>query len=521
MNRMQLTEAQPRSQGRIPFGAVALVMAVVVATAAVAGGVMSLRQPVVGPSAVPSIPPAPPTAAPTIAPSTTPAPTPTPTPTPAPQVGLSWQRVTDPDIMMGPYGSMYGVIAGGPGAIAWGEVYATGPRIWFTTNGRDWTKASVEAPTDFDPDQKAPGAVLDLTRGGPGFVAVGVYSRAQVVKTDTGSTIDRSQNAIIWTSTDGKTWQMVPNGPVFHDANMGNVIAWKGGLLAFGCAGCGMEAGPTVVWSSTDGRSWTKFSPTLPAGSAVIGNVTATADALWGIGGPVPQSGDPNPPQARPTLTSLDGRTWTAAAPPATQLLSRNVTAVGDTLVKVGSATKGCSNEQGTCPAAAWRSTDAGVTWTSVPVTGTRPAGVTGSIMTAVAALGDGTLVAVGDDRSGGYTATAAWVSLPQPGQATRPTGDPGDQVSCTAATTGSIDHLAGARGLPGDVLAIAAKQILGLRPADRVELASSAGADTATVRVVRDGTVIAIAIYDADGAGGWLISTTITCSGLGLSWGA
>ena len=126
MNRMQSTEGQPRSQGWIPFGALALVMAVVIATAAVAGGMMFLKEPAVGPIVVPSSSPAPATAAPTTVPS------PTPAATPAAQVGLAWERVGDPDVLMGPHGSMYGVIAGGPGAIAWGEVYATGPRIWYT-----------------------------------------------------------------------------------------------------------------------------------------------------------------------------------------------------------------------------------------------------------------------------------------------------------------------------------------------------------------------------------------------------
>jgi hypothetical protein len=406
MNRMGLMDVPSRSQGRIRFGAFAIVMSVVVVTAALAGGLTFLKEPGAGPIAVPSTSPSP-----TLA-----APTPIPTVTPAPRVGLSWERVADPDVMMGPHGSMYGVIAGGPGAVAWGEVYGTGPRIWSTSDGRDWTKASVETPTDFDVDQRAPGAVLDLTAGGPGFVAVGAYSRAEVVRTDTGSTIDRSQNAIVWTSTDGTTWRIVPNGPVFHDAYLGNVISWKGELLAFGCAGCGMEAGPTTVWTSPDGQSWTRVSPTLPAGSEIVDGVTATADALWGTGGPVPQSGDPNPPTQRPTLTSRDGRTWTLAAPPADEPVADDVISVGGTIVKVGSATDGCSSSQGTCPAAAWRSTDAGLTWSSVPVTGPRPAGVTGSSMTAVAALHDGTLVAVGSDRSGGHTSTAAWVSPPQAG---------------------------------------------------------------------------------------------------------
>ena len=343
---------------------------------------------------------------------------------------------------------------GGPGAIAWGEVYAGGPRIWYTTDGRDWVQATVETPTDFDVDQQNPGAVLDVTAGGPGYVAVGVYTR-------TGGT----QTAIIWTSVDGKTWQRVPDGPVFSDANLGQVIAWKGELLAYGCAGCGMESGPTTGWSSSDGVTWTRFTPTLPAGSEVVGIVTPSADALWGTGGPAMQSGDPNLPQQPPRLTSLDGRTWTVSPLPvlgwerlhplpgglyltvtapaadsiptpawvsrttalyrstdlvswvqlvADQPVGHEIIAVGDTLIMVGSTGDRCDSLDGRCVAAAWRSMDGGSTWQSAAVTGAPPAGVTRSAMTAVATLPDGTLVAVGTELADSSSSGAVWISAPQ-----------------------------------------------------------------------------------------------------------
>ena len=59
------------------------------------------------------------------------------------------------------------------------------------------------------------------------------------------------------------------------------------------------------------------------------------------------------------------------------------------------------------CRATAWRSTDGGRTWQAVAVDG--PAGT----MHHVAALPNGTLVAVGDRMEGGdFPAPAAWVSV-------------------------------------------------------------------------------------------------------------
>jgi len=53
------------------------------------------------------------------------------------------------------YGSMHGVICGGPGAVAWGTSYLTGPRIWTTTDGRDWVPATVEASADAAAEYRA------------------------------------------------------------------------------------------------------------------------------------------------------------------------------------------------------------------------------------------------------------------------------------------------------------------------------------------------------------------------------
>lgn len=386
---------------------------------------------------------------PTAGPTTTGAPPPTtpvataapsPSPTIAPEVGIAWTTVTDADLVAAPrWGSMYGVVAGGPGAIAWGEVYLAGPRIWTTTDGRDWSPAAVEAPADAEADY--PGAVLDVTRGGPGYVAVGVYGRAG----GDGAT------AIVWTSVDGTVWQRVPFGPAFERSQIDQVIGWRGALLAFGCENeSPTDCGPARVWTSPDGMTWTRSAPVLPEGVNGLGIVVPADDRLWGKGGTGTDTAlTENSP--KPTrITSTDGLTWTKAElsvvgverlhplpgglyltvaaipsgnpdfvePPAWvsrvpgvyrstdevgweplavgKELGGEIIAVGDTLVMVGANAKGRPT--------AWRSTDAGRTWTAVV------AGPAKGSMTAVAALPDGTLVAVGKADA---TGTAAWVSAP------------------------------------------------------------------------------------------------------------
>ena len=388
--------------------------------------------------------------------SRTEVPSPTAAPTAAPEVGLAWNRVDDPDLVSRPRnGTTYGVIAGGPGAIAWGYVYGTGPRIWTTTNGTDWKPASVEAATDADVEEHNPGEVLDVTAGGPGYVAVGVYFRAG----GDGNT------SIVWTSVDGMTWQRVPADPVFARSMMSSVVSWKGELLAYGCENVSpIDCGPQRVWASSDGLRWKTIEMSLPEGTNTVSSMTSSPDRLWGRAWLYDESVPAENPKAQAMVTSTDGRTWARSTlpaitwgavyslpfgwyatvmpwslpspqftPPPTPpgqpgpgvyrstdmatwtLVSKGLTtvgndlvAVGDTLIMVGDDAAGNVQCWAKCQATGWRSVDGGVTWQEVP------ADKVGGTMRSVVALPDGTLVAVGqtvDDKGG--SSTAAWVSPP------------------------------------------------------------------------------------------------------------
>ena len=477
---------------------------------------------------------------PSVGPTTSPMPT--IAPTAPPDVGPAWSRVDDPDLVSKPRnGSMYGVIAGGPGAIAWGYVYATGPRIWTSVEGLDWTAATIEAVTDADPDQDNPGEILDVTAGGPGYVAVGVYFRAG----GDGNT------SIVWTSADGTTWERVPADPVFARSRMESVVSWRSELFAYGCENVSpTDCGPQRVWASSDGLVWNVVQLSLPEGTNTVSSVTPSADRLWGRAWLYDESVPAENPTAQVMVTSTDGRTWVTStlpvvvrsplhpltdalymtvAPwplpaaqftppptPAGQLdpgvyvstdletwtprsvslktVGLDLIAVGDTLVMVGDDAAGNVQCWAKCQATGWRSVDGGKTWETVP------ADKVGGTMTSVAALPDGTLVSVGrtvDDR--GWPSTAAWVS---------PARNP---VGCVS---GDNLFTADPRGETGDPVDLARAAIGGIRIGNSVAL-DGQGEGVARVLVVRGGEQIGFVQFDRDPAGGWLLSQWSLCAGL------
>ena len=227
-------------------------------------------------------------------------------------------------------------------------------------------------------------------------------------------------------------------------------------MLAYGRECC--EVGPQdhVVWASPDGVEWERDSLSLPDDLAEIYQLVVTDDRLWAMGMSSKVAGRDRVPVL---LSSSDGRTWVASdagwvgplhaldgvlhaivqpepttgpestpppAPPAKpepglyrldasgtwERLSRGLAAFADdvisvdgTLIMVGSASSTCGMR---CHATGWRSTDDGVTWESVL------SDDLGGSMTAVAALPDGTLIAVGFAQNDpAITTTAAWVSPP------------------------------------------------------------------------------------------------------------
>jgi hypothetical protein len=405
-----------------------------------------------------------------LAPSPAPLPTPpllaSPSPAPSPppsgevsspsgtRVGTAWRLVDDPDLLPGRLdGTAGGVIPGGPGAIAWGFVYGEPPLIWTSPDGIAWSRAAVETTRDGTALFEA--SVADVASFAGGYVAVGNYHI-----TDAGTT-----RAVAWTSVDGTAWSVVPDDPVFSDSGFHQVVPWGGGLLAFGSESLGYHGGGPLVWTSTDGITWTRLALSLPPGVTGVGGVVPGPDRLWGGARDDSSSDDPlgtdGPTRIPEILTSTDGRTWTATGlahlgplvvidgdlhaiaqpwplpepdltppprPPEAlaegvyravegrwepvvqePMTTRNdLVAVGSTWVMVGDTYPETVPCEPGCRPRASRSEDAGRTWEVVPVDDK------GGGMLAVAALPDGTLVAVGYGHGDGARRTvAAWVSVP------------------------------------------------------------------------------------------------------------
>jgi hypothetical protein len=189
--------------------------------------------------------------------------------------GLAWSRVAHDEAVFGgdETQEMLDVTAGGPGLVAVGRDGAGGawdnpilarggqhPAVWTSVDGITWTRAAH----DEDAFGGSSSAMLGVTTGGPGLVAVGyrVFGPPPV-----------------WTSVDGLTWSQVTheNGTEMSGIMVG-VTTGGPGLVAFGMA----------VWTSPDGLTWSLAANVVaePAieGSSWVWGLTSTNGHLVAVG---------------------------------------------------------------------------------------------------------------------------------------------------------------------------------------------------------------------------------------------
>ncbi len=141
---------------------------------------------------------------------------------------------------------------------------------WTSTDGRFWARGPLELP----------GVMLGVVATSAGYVAVG--------RTTDGA------RAAAWTSTDGIAWRRVEdtpalasNGTYAPHAEMDDVVSVDGGLVAVGWNSSASN-GSAVVWTSSDGTSWQRIAdePGLSGGGmsavAVANNVAvAVGSSGW------------------------------------------------------------------------------------------------------------------------------------------------------------------------------------------------------------------------------------------------
>jgi hypothetical protein len=167
--------------------------------------------------------------------------------------GHTWTRVPDdPDVLTVDIAAM---TIGGPGLVALGASHEDCmPVVLTSSDGYSWTRLPPD-PSVFGNDPTCglggPGEmrIRGVATGGRGLVAVGSYM----------------EQASAWTSPDGIAWTRVPDDPAVFDvlphgeySEMTSLAAVGDGLVAVGRRG-----GKAAVWTSHNGFTWTDISDDL------------------------------------------------------------------------------------------------------------------------------------------------------------------------------------------------------------------------------------------------------------------
>ncbi len=225
--------------------------------------------------------------------------------------------------------------------------------------------ASAWAPVDLP---VTPPAMLNGVVAGAGrFVAVGSTYE------------DNTPSGLVWTSTDGTSWEAV-DGPVGFNGMDLSRVAWNGStFLAVGSRNYDSPDGPQFssaqpeAWLSTDGLTWELGGPIGPdvAGGEVANlGLPVPAGPGWVAGGSIWSLADN---QQRPAIfTSPDGARWTTAELEGTGSgsLGQIVVLPDGTFMAAGCESPGPTNpvQSGDgCYSRPWRSSD-GEAWAPGPI---------------------------------------------------------------------------------------------------------------------------------------------------------
>lgn len=169
--------------------------------------------------------------------------------------------------------------------------------VWTSVDGIHWTQEPASLSL-------ANAVMTGVTRGGPGYVAV-------------GQSLPMPTSGAVWTSADGQSWSKVADAPVFHappgtDQTFGAVVhavrVGKDGILvAVGQVGTQGDIGSALAWWSTDGRTWTAGTGDRFLYGQLF-NVAATPTGFLATG-----------PSGLPSClggiwSSTDGRSWSCVA---------------------------------------------------------------------------------------------------------------------------------------------------------------------------------------------------------------
>jgi hypothetical protein len=300
--------------------------------------------------------------------------------------GLAWELATVDRrpgsfavaIAVAPDGSLVAVGRSGPRAAA-----------WTSADGRAWMPMSVESPERSSDWER----MTEIIATADGFVAGGSLGP------ELGD-----RRARFWISTDGESWNRLPDDPGFAEGEVTDIELTTGGFLALGRLGTGQRGTGSTAWRSEDGMGWERVH------DGGLRDGLAEAVAVARDGSLVAVGSDLDEREAR-VWTSPDGETWERVPADESRthygqkIRMTDVTVTGEWLVAIGNQVE---VQFGT--GLSWISRD-GRSWTKSPVQPSFGQGEPLSLLST-----DRWLVAVGSHGAPDNYVPTAWLS-PIPGR--------------------------------------------------------------------------------------------------------
>jgi hypothetical protein len=254
--------------------------------------------------------------------------------------GRAWPLVRD--FPGGDASVAWSVATRGTLAVAVGSVKGV-PAAWSSDDGLAWVRSAAPAG---GPEH---GELRAVVATATGFVAAGSDERDRLAPL-----------AAFWTSTDGRTWERVPDAPELRGARVEGLAAQGGTMVAAGTAYDGVTPTGGATWRSVDGSAWKRSGDAALVGGQMHA-ISAGPDGLVAVGNDVAG-------HRAMAWTSRDGLAWTVAPDASSldnyglQIEMRDVARLADRDIAVGHLVMGTQYPTGLV----WQSTD-GTRWERVP----------------------------------------------------------------------------------------------------------------------------------------------------------
>lgn len=169
------------------------------------------------------------------------------------QDGLDWRPIQDDG---GPVrGSTRSVAVGPSGGvvvIGWDEAISRTVPAWYSADGRQWTRADL-AGSPTTPDWALRSLASSVLPTPAGYLAVGYDYLGHYATSDVPQELP--QQGVVWTSTDGRAWNRLPDDPALAFAQLDRVMTCGDSVIASGVDAHDTQGWvwPATVWASPSG----------------------------------------------------------------------------------------------------------------------------------------------------------------------------------------------------------------------------------------------------------------------------